>query len=490
MNQFNFMSEISTNPIDYSPSVLRSSNDNIYETTDEIKENFDEMNRCLYYRTLPIKSHNIQKYYNIYQIYSEKTTFYDNNVKTSFLKSINQTVADNIIDGNTRYETLEGETTEFEPLTHFNLEDIITNVNIFGEAGLLLNVQDGEYSFDVIKPFRYIESDDKKGYKEIHIVYFKDYEEDSIIKETPILLKRRYTKHKDEYIIKDRYYKEKRIITSSEYTSKIKPFHRITGQRLFTDGALELSLVHSSVWTSLYKDVATGSSQLFLDEQYTTYKNYYNNKRISYVPVAETHKAIDSTTKPLFEHYAPTIRSTEHKEIIDGIEEQLASILNISKEVFSSSTATEATIIDSKTAKRFNKTKKLISTSINELLYEYGIKLIIEDYKNETKEFQIKNAVLLKSNNISTQLPLLKEIYSSQSDEWIEREYLKTEIKNGIYLTLDEQEKAIQYGLITGDDPPNDTSGQTDEKITTDKQIDNVGKVNIQGVPIPKEKGE
>ncbi len=473
------------------------------EVTDEIKKEFAEV--ISYSKVLGHKSNDY--FYNVYNIYLENTSYFRDNIKTSYLQSINKTLADNIIDNNTYFQKFNGDPVE-EPefygykvtLDKFTLEELILCGNLYGKAMLLPHLEDDEVTISVVHPWQYKLYDD-----EVHIMYYKLKKDvkNETEEEVPIIFKRKFEElDNGEYLVKDRYYeyeKDKPYATKT-FKVMILPFKEIKSERMFTDGVLELSFVHSAAWTSLYKDIKTGASLAIVDERMTDKNGNINDKRLNYVAVngaTSTINALDGQRdKMFFEHYSPSIRSTDPDNIIKMVENKTASIMNLPVSIISSATATGEMVVDSKTAKRFNKTKKLLQEDINLMLKPLQIELILEDYKNETKDSIIKSGVLLKQNTLGTQLPILLELYSDKPEEWVMKEYLKAEIKSNTPLTDDEKELAIELGLVTeieelateqvNQDNEQEGEQPTEENkkgdITGAKQMENADKVNIQGV--------
>ncbi len=492
------------NQINSAPHLFNTGTPHIrQEVTDEIKKEFTEV--VSYSKVLGHRDNDY--YYNVYNIYLENTNYFYDNIKTSYLQSINKTLADNIIDNNTYFQKFSGERVE-EPtfygykvtLDKFTLEETILCGNLYGKALLLPHLEEDEVTISVVHPWQYRLYDN-----EVHIMYYKLKKDpkNETEEEVPVVLKRKYEElPSGEFLVRDRYYEyeKDRPYASKTFKVMIVPFKEIKSERMFTDGVLELSFVHSAAWTSLYKDIKTGASLAIVDDRMVDKNGNINDKRLNYVAVngaTSTINALDGQRdKMFFEHYAPSIRSTDHDNIIKMVENKTASIMNLPVSIISSATATGEMVVDSKTAKRFNKTKKLLQEDINLMLKPLQIELVLEDYKNETKDSIIKSGVLLKQNTLGTQLPILHELYSDKPEEWVMREYLKAEIKSNTPLTDDEKELAIELGLITeveeiateqleqegqeGKEAAEDTNKKGD--ITGAKQMENADKVNIQGV--------
>lgn len=501
----NFSNGLPADQIHTSPSLINGVQTHVRdEVTDEVKQQFSQT--LSFSKVLGHYSQDY--YYNVYNIYQENTSFFYDNIKTSYLQSINKTLADNIIDNNTYFQDKNGEMLKEImidgyklKLDKFVLEETVLCGNLYGKCLILPHLEGDDIILSVVHPWQYRLYDD-----EVHMLYFKLIKdpETKTEEEKEVIFKRKYEKlDNGMYLVKDTYAyydNEDRPYETKNFQTSILPCMEINSERMFTDGVLELSLVHSATWTSLFKDIQTGASMAIFDERMVDKLGNANNKRLNYVSVgsASSIKMPGEKNDLFYSHYAPSIRSTDHDNIIKTVENKTASIMNLPISVISSSTATGEMVVDSKTAKRFNKTKKLLQEDFNKILEPVGYTLVLQDYENETKDSIIKSGVLLKQNTLGTQLPILKKLYSDKPDEWVMKEYLKAEIKSNTPLTDDEKEKAIELGLTKEVEEPVSTeeSAATEEggsgdpamkepakeDVVGDKQMENADKVNIQGV--------
>lgn len=432
-----------------------------------------------------LETDEVSEYFRKFLIYNEYSEFYNTSMKTSILKRVNREISEEIFDVQTKVKGTEITLTELRELDEL--------LRLYGRIGVYKR-EDGTFEF--VEPFRYSHDNNK-----VTIVYSEDGTTAEIIERELVGHNRL---HHSTYILDgDERKKLKKKSFAQKGRNVSTNFVELEAEYAMPDAIFELALFHSEIFTALQKEVYSTTPQLFLDEGYLKGLKP-TMKRAAYTPVRKMQATPGDGVKPLFEIYNPDIRDTSYQNALDMIEGKIANLLGIDKATITGN-ATEGTLQNDKSAKTINSYKRAAETVINAYLENHGGSIELMSYSLQSREAIIKNAVLLVNNGIGNNMVTLQELYPTLSKKELEIMYLKTEIKAGRPLTLDEEELAIKYGLQEEEpeieEQPLDEEGNPipqeedseegsvgNNDTTTEKQIENTDKVNTQGVATAADK--
>lgn len=425
--------------------------------------------------------------YNKHLIYDETSGFYDTEVKTGLLKRLNKALSNEVYDSYTvlKNNPLKMNGNESDVDLEF-LKECDRVGRLYGEYALKFE-PDG--SVTIYEPWLYSEVNGKITYIDSFesnaMIYFKTRQViGDVFHETLF--------HKDT-----KTGKVTEMQTKTIKNMNAEMFEIVEYEDHFEDALFELVMFHSEIYTSMQKEIYTTSPELFVDEGYLV-EGKMDKKRVAYTPVKNQQQLPGDGMKPLFEVYAPDIRTQSYQDAIDMLETKISIIAgyNIAE---ATGNATEGMIAHDTIAKRINsyKDQAMYHTGIIiDRYFDPGQSLKLISYRLQSQESIIKNGVLLVNNNISSNLLVLRDLYPNMSEKELLETYLTVEIKSGRPLTKKEKEKATELGLYEEPEPvqavdaqgnPVDTQStasdsSTSKKPTTDQGTEKQTQVNSQGV--------
>lgn len=438
----------------------------------------------------------VTEFYNKHLIYEEDSKFYDTEIKTGLLKRLNRALSNEVFDSYTVLKkpnlTINGIETDVD--INF-LKECDQVGRQFGEFALKF---DPDGTVTIYEPWLYSNVDGR-------ITYIDSFESNSFVHYRT--RQKIGDQMRENLFMKDTKTGKVNDVKTYKYDNGGEVmFEIIEYEDHFEDALYELVMFHSEIYTSMQKEIYTTSPELFVDEGYLV-DGKMDKKRVAYTPVKNQESVPGDGTKPLFEVYAPDIRTQAYQDAIDMLESKISIIAgyNISE---ATGNATEGIIAHDTIAKRINSYKTQADYHINKLISMYfdaGQKLKLMSYRLQSQESIIKNGVLLVNNNISSNLLVLRDLYPNMSEKELEITYLTVEIKSGRPLTLEEKNRAIELGLYEEPAPMVDPNAQvdangkpvdqaskdtstkpagnsTDKNMTTDQTTEKQTQVNTQGV--------
>lgn len=451
----------------------------------------------------------LDKDYNQYLLFNEFHPYYRDKMKTDLGTNMLHEIVENIFDSNTLLlkNKEEVDVVHFETAANAGItgdtnldlelmENMVSNIAIYGKCGVGIRFKDGDMIVDVVEPWRYVYTN--KGRTSVRIA--RTINGNVCIEERLPNVTNISTYNAQAVDI------EKLDTKSIKHNQNSTLFFELEGEQLFTEGIMHALLLYADVLTSIVQENDVTRSHLFIDKGYL--KQGWLSKGRRFFTKLDTPQTGDlgTATKALFEVYNPEIRSAAYENMLGILETRIAKSLRLYNIIESTSNATAGILVDARDAKRYNKLKSKYEISINMFLNAYignGYELSLTPYTLENKESQIKNAVLMNSNGLGHQKPVIELLYPDWTEEERDIYYLTTEIKNGRKLTLPEEERAVELKLMdepidpmeqqldengqpietdTGASPPANQSGN---EPVGEKQMENADKVNVQGVDTP-----
>lgn len=166
---------------------------------------------------------------------------------------------------------------------------------------------------------------------------------------------------------------------------------------------------------------------------------------------SEVNGALDR--KPLFEQFQPNIRAEEYDNIITSFVQRISNILGMSARslgISSSETkvATVALLDEDKTAHTINKNKRKFIQDFENFLSKYPVDYNFNLGMFINSSLSIRTEIAQKLKNNVSQESLIRFIYPEYNEEQVLNEVVKTKIEQGILMTKEEEEYAIENNLI------------------------------------------